>query len=419
MTGRASVIACAACLMMAAVDLLHIGNALSPLLVASTILGGALMFAIVWLPARWGRRPALAQPATALLVGAAVGFGSSWLAESDTVIDVVGASGFLGAAPLFLVDRGRPVVEDLLFAAACVLLAAADLAFTYLPTHRCCVWLDRGVHLSGFLVLTALAIRIDMQRRLGARNAELEQELQARTEFVTALIHDLRNPLSAARLAAQLLDSQVGEAGHRSVGRIYRSLERLNKMIEDFLDASRISAGHPLPLEISHCDMVAIAREVIDEQATTHGDRFVLDGPTAMTGHWWQKGFRRVIENLVSNAVKYGARDMPITIAIGARDDERVALSVHNWGKPLSQQDCRLIFAPYARGQLAEESKRKGWGIGLSLVRGIVEAHGGVVTVRSAAESGTTFTVEVPRDARAQRPAPPDGTVADATSSAT
>jgi signal transduction histidine kinase len=159
-------------------------------------------------------------------------------------------------------------------------------------------------------------------------------------------------------------------------------------------------------MEVTECDLVAIARDVIDEQIQVHGNRFVLVAPPSLAGYWWNKGFRRLIENLVSNAIKYGERDAPITIAIRLHG-EHVALSVHNHGQALSHQEQQLIFAAYSRGQGAEDSGRKGWGIGLALVRGTAEAHGGCVSVHSRSGEGTTFTVDVPRDARPRPPVSP------------
>jgi signal transduction histidine kinase len=87
-----------------------------------------------------------------------------------------------------------------------------------------------------------------------------------------------------------------------------------------------------------------------------------------------------------------------------------VTLSVHNCGRPLSNGDKERIFVPYSRGDVAEYSGRKGWGIGLALVRGTAEAHGGWVRVRSRPGEGTTFTVDVPRDARPRVPLGKGGT---------
>jgi signal transduction histidine kinase len=107
----------------------------------------------------------------------------------------------------------------------------------------------------------------------------------------------------------------------------------------------------------------------------------------------------------VTNAVKYGAPKRPIGIAfhyIG----ERVRVTVHNWGEPIAPEDQPLLFEPFARGRTAAHIDRSGWGLGLALVRGCAEAHGGTVSLESTPEAGTTFTLEIPLDARPHQLAP-------------
>jgi signal transduction histidine kinase len=386
---------------------------------------GGLLFVAIWLLTTRDRQLRLALPVTALVAGALIGLAAFWLPRPavEPALAVVGAVGYFAAAPFFLLPAQRERRdEDLAFAAACLLLGGANAYLSWRPIGPACPWLCHGIRLGGYCVLASSALRRELEVRLARRAAELEAERSAREQFVAGLAHDLRSPISVASITTQLLDSEVGDEGqHRALGRIARSLARVNRMIEDFLDASLISAGHPLPLQLGSCDLVAIAREVIDEHSASHGKRFVLDAPPELSGYWWAKGLRRLIDNLVGNAVKYGDPDAAVTITIRARK-RRVVLSVHNWGNPLPLEEQRDIFMPYRRSRSAQESGRAGWGIGLALVRGTAEAHGGSVTVRSDARAGTTFSVEVPRVARQSlRPAPrsaPGGPSRPAASSA-
>jgi signal transduction histidine kinase len=108
---------------------------------------------------------------------------------------------------------------------------------------------------------------------------------------------------------------------------------------------------------------------------------------------------RRVIENLCTNAVKYGLADTPITITLKA-EAERVQLSVHNYGPVIPKEQQSRLFEAFQRAPSAEQSGKRGWGLGLTLVRGITEAHGGSVEVASSEKEGTTFTVSLPWDTR-------------------
>jgi len=107
----------------------------------------------------------------------------------------------------------------------------------------------------------------------------------------------------------------------------------------------------------------------------------------------------QAVHNLVENAIKYGRADTPITVRVLETHD-RVHVSVHNRGDPISREDQATLFQPYRRAPSAARSGKDGWGLGLTLVEAIAEAHGGAVEVESTAEDGTTFTLDVLRDVR-------------------
>ena len=231
---------------------------------------------------------------------------------------------------------------------------------------------------------------IDVTDRVRARRA-MEQERDLRERLVTALSHDLRTPLGTARLGAEMILATDPHLA-KQVNRIITAMDRADAMIRDLLDVSRIRAGEPIPLDVVDCDLSQLAHQSIDELAALHGARFVVHAPPHVEGRWDCGALRRVIENLVNNAVKYGARDAPITISIAR--GERVTLSVHNEGIPIPGDEQPALFELFKRSRNA--TAHDGWGIGLSLVHGLVQAHGGTVRVSSAEGRGTTFTVELP-----------------------
>ena len=233
---------------------------------------------------------------------------------------------------------------------------------------------------------------------------QLETERDLRERFVAALTHDLRTPLSVAKLGATTLARSPGDAEKtgRIAARIVRSVDRAELMIRDLLDASAIRAGEPVALDVTGCDLREIAGATLEELTSVHGDRFVLVAAEPFDGHWDPSALRRVLENLVTNAVKYGAPDAPVTIAL-ARDGERITMTVHNQGAPIPVEEHTRIFEPFRRSGSAIRSATVGWGLGLMLVRALIEAHGGTVALESEAGTGTTFTVRLPADARAPR----------------
>jgi signal transduction histidine kinase len=229
----------------------------------------------------------------------------------------------------------------------------------------------------------------------------LKQERELREHFVSTLSHDLRTPLTAARMNAQLLTGVKMDADTilKVSGRIVENIERADQMISDLLDANRINAGETLPIEIDVCDLNQIASDTIADMSAIYGNRFVLLSKSSIKGYWSRSGIRRVLENLCNNAIKYGAVQRPITIRL-FQGTEKVTLEVHNEGSLISPENQAKIFDPFTRAGSAQASGQKGWGLGLTLVKGIAAAHGGSAGVESSQEKGTIFRVELPLDAR-------------------
>jgi signal transduction histidine kinase len=246
-------------------------------------------------------------------------------------------------------------------------------------------------------VLRTRAAEMELRKTI----AQLTEERELRERFVLTLSHDLRNPLTAARTSAQMIQRQPDECQKHMAAahRIEHNIDRVDSMITDLLDVSRIRAGEVLPVEIVYCDLVRTIREVIDELTSVYGKRFQLNLPDSLNGYWSCDGVKRIVENLAINGIKYGIPDRPITVALIQQAD-RVIVSVHNEGTPLSSEEQVSIFDPFRRTTAAQASTKKGWGLGLTLVQGITDAHGGKVRLESTQGQGTTFFVELPIDSR-------------------
>jgi signal transduction histidine kinase len=109
---------------------------------------------------------------------------------------------------------------------------------------------------------------------------------------------------------------------------------------------------------------------------------------------------RQALHNLVDNAIKYGQPQMPITVRV-LETHGRLVISVHNFGDAIPAAEQLTLFTPYRRAPNAARSGKAGWGLGLTLVQAIAEAHGGSVAVESTPEDGTTFSIDVLQDPRA------------------
>ena len=236
----------------------------------------------------------------------------------------------------------------------------------------------------------------------------LQDERALREHFVSVLAHDLRGPLSAAKSGAQLLIRHPERLDQRRdlALRIDRNIERTDQMVRDLLDANRIRGGQQLPLRLDTCDLGVVAREVVEELIALHGDRFILHAEERVRGIWSAEELRRALWNLGTNAIKYGAATEPVTFTVSRVGDLSRA-SVHNRGPVIAPADQERIFKPFTQTHSAQEGPSKGWGLGLTLVWGCAQAHGGTVSVQSDAATGTTFTLELPPDARPYQPREP------------
>ena len=181
----------------------------------------------------------------------------------------------------------------------------------------------------------------------------------------------------------------------RQAPRIVENIERADSMIQDLLDAKRIRAGQKLPLEVSFCDLISLAFQVTEQLSALYGDRFKVRGAQAVEGFWSCDALRRALKHLYQNAVKYGDPSQAITIQI-QRVAENVLIEVHNLGDPIPEKEVPLIFQPFHQIKNNLVHPKKGWALGLTLVRGVAEAHGGSVSVRSDRAHGTTFKMVLP-----------------------
>lgn len=261
---------------------------------------------------------------------------------------------------------------------------------------------DEGLLLGIGMAITDITERKQVEEGLKSALAKLEEEKELRERFVSTLTHDLRTPLTAALVSADMIkrNPDQGEKHEKLVTRIIDNLGRVDRMIQDLLDANLIKAGETLPLEVGDCDLKAVISDVLDEMRLLHGDRFAIRCDEEMRGTWSCDGLRRVAENLVKNAVKYGDPKSPITVTLKWQATGEAWISVHNFGNELSPAEQRTLFELYRRTSSAKGSGKQGWGIGLPLVKGIVEAHGGRVWVESVPGDGTTFHVSLPRHSR-------------------
>jgi signal transduction histidine kinase len=224
---------------------------------------------------------------------------------------------------------------------------------------------------------------------------EVQADIQQK--FFDTLTHDLRTPLAVVRMYAQVTLKRGGlaETAITAQNNILISLNRLDSMIENLLDGSRVRSGERLRLQFTNCDLAVVIREVVEEMRMVHGPRIVAVSVGELQGNWGAEGLRRAVENLITNAVKFGAAGTPITIGWDS-GIEAIEVTVHNKGPVIPEQEIPRLFQKFRRATSQDTSAPQGWGLGLTVVKGVVDAHNGKIHVASAEGIGTRFTLEIP-----------------------
>jgi signal transduction histidine kinase len=231
-------------------------------------------------------------------------------------------------------------------------------------------------------------------------------ELAASREmFLAVLGHDLRGPLSViAMSSASLRHARLPDsARERAAERIDRAARHMERLITDLLDYTRSRLGTGIPIERAAFDLGPVCQHAIDDARASHPHHtFVWQGDGDLRIDADVERVGQVLSNLLANAVQYGDRTAPISLGAQGEDDA-VSLRVTNFGRPIPPELRESIFEPLvqAPNPAPESSARAGTslGLGLFIVREIVSAHGGTISVESSEAEGTCFVLRLPRTA--------------------
>lgn len=229
-----------------------------------------------------------------------------------------------------------------------------------------------------------------------------QQTIAMRDEFLSVASHELRTPITALRFANQGLARALSRGAAADAAQVRSFVEasaqqerRLAHLVDRLLDVSRIQAGR-LELSRERLDLAQLAREaaaLVSDALAASGSSLHLDAPAEVFGEWDRDRLEQVLVNLLTNAIKYGA-GQPIELTVRG-DARRATVTVRDRGIGIAPEAQPLVFDRFQRA--ASPRHYAGLGLGLYIVRGIVEAHGGQVRLQSAPGAGSSFTVELPR----------------------
>jgi PAS domain S-box-containing protein len=227
-----------------------------------------------------------------------------------------------------------------------------------------------------------------------------EEAVRVKDEFLATLSHEIRTPLNAVLGWTKILLGRPVEPAMltRALQVIDRNAVAQTRLIDDMLDMARIMSGK-LRLEMQPVDLSAIALAAIDVVAPTATAKGITMLTKIETDQPWMMGdadrIQQVVWNLLSNAVKFTDSGGTVTLGI-SRDDGMISLSVEDTGRGISPDFLPQVFERFRQADSSSSRRHGGLGLGLSLVRQLVELHGGQVNVTSAEGQGSTFTVTFP-----------------------
>jgi two-component system, sensor histidine kinase len=228
--------------------------------------------------------------------------------------------------------------------------------------------------------------------------AQAQAEIRAREDILSIVSHDLGNPITAVGTYAEILRKFGSTTGNEKVERLAQrqltAIERMNRLVNDLLDASRIEGGR-LSLDKQFtdvADIVAHVVEIMGPSAARKSQRLESVKARGSVVHCDRDRLYQVLSNLVNNAIKFTPEKGTITIAAEAAPTELV-LCVRDEGPGIAENDLPHIFDRYWQ---ASGPNRRGLGLGLAIAKGIVLAHGGRIWVDSQPGNGAAFFIALP-----------------------
>lgn len=225
-------------------------------------------------------------------------------------------------------------------------------------------------------------------------DTELRDALRSKDLFFSVASHEFRTPMTALKLNSQLIQLTYPQISMESISKMDRQVNKLSKLVDEMLDISRISRGR-LTLRKKEMNLAQLTREVVFgmmDQLKLAGMPVNLNLPDKVMGNWDPDRLEQVIENLITNAIRY-AKKSPLYVKVSA-DEKSAYLEVCDQGPGIPPEHQQQIFNQFER--LGDGSDRGGLGLGLFIVKEIVTLHGGNISVSNLNTGGARFLIDLP-----------------------
>lgn len=386
------------------------------LIVVTTTLCTALVTSLALVAVRLNRRGSIASQLAIIVIATALAIGTSTIAvvvemffsPHDLVIlaYIIAVSTVLSVVGAWFIFRST---------ARRSLLALVE------ATERLGYPMPVPVATPSWREFSDLSIRLEeASQRLGEAREEIEKLDAGRRQFLAWIAHDLRTPLAGMRAMAEAVETGFAAEPIKYVAGIRRKIDLLSEMVDDLFELSRLQGGS----FALRCDLISLLDVVSDAVADVSAEasvRRITINQVGIEHHqlWADAGeLTRAIGNLLNNGVRHAPDHSEILITAEVMDDDRLMLSVLDQGSGVASEDLGRMFETGWRSDQARTAKSEGSssahaGLGLAIVRGIVEAHGGNVRARHV-EDRFSLDIILPTATlpSAQRPAPAkDGVV--------
>jgi signal transduction histidine kinase len=240
----------------------------------------------------------------------------------------------------------------------------------------------------------------EMASRFNEMAESIARQRQERQTFIAGVVHDLRNPLSVLRMSTDLVCAEGADVPpqrmKKVLGAVSRQVDRLDRMAGDLLDSMSIASGN-VRLRLEDHDARDIANEIVQLYTPVSSAHVIeLDvPPAAVPLRCDAMRVEQVLSNLVSNAIKYSPDGGRVSLEVQPAEHGEVKFVVRDEGVGMSEEDAARAFEPFRRGAKVRDAV-PGSGLGLFVVRRLVEAHGGHIDVHTSPGTGSTFEVSLP-----------------------
>lgn len=264
------------------------------------------------------------------------------------------------------------------------------------------LWLAQGYAGTDHQIVDMIRFNEAIDQALVESIAAYGQAVETTRKTVLGVLgHDLRTPLSAVTLGADLLrqTEELGSRGKKIIAQISTSVQSANQMVSDLLDLARCNLGTGIPVRRENTELNSVCQSVVDELTTAHPEaQIIFNDSVTVAGLYDPSRMAQVFSNLIGNAVRHGNAHLPIYVSLTA-DDTSVCFCVKNYGEPIPPSALPSLFDPegrYSKYSEGDPGASSGLGLGLFIAAQIVEGHGGKIEVESTLEQGTTFRVAIP-----------------------